>query len=347
MLFNTKMEINMLTECKKISWGSIIAGLFTVIAVSTLLSLLGTSIGLGMFDPQSSNPFDGVGMAVILWAVLSFVVSLFLGGYVAGRLAANTGAIHGFLVWATTLVIYSLFTAILGLGAIKIAGNIASTAGSAAGNIASATASTVGQGASLTGKMVGNLFSGVDIDVDLNKIDTKNNIQEILQKTGIETLQPDYLQKQLTQSAKDVKNAIKQIALNPNDAENTITNLNKDLKNRMDKITADVDKDSVVDAIEKNSDMSRQEAQKMVDNYLAARENIQLTVKERLDDAQKALEKAKDEYQQFIEKAKEQADLVASEVAKLSLWAFIALLIGLVSSTVGGSLGTRYTLNKA
>ncbi len=337
----------MLTNCKKVSWGSIVAGLITVIAISTLLSLLGTSIGLGMIDPQSSNPLNGVGMTFILWTVISFVISLCLGGYIAGRLAANTGAIHGFLVWATTLVVYSLLTAILGIGVFKVAGNIASSASSMAGNLASSTASAVGQGASSTGEALENLFSEVDIDVSFSKVETKNNVKEILQQTGIETLQPDYLQKQLTQSAKDIKDALKRIALNPNDAENTITNLNNQLTDRMNKITVDINKDSVIDAIEKNTDMSRQEAEKVVDNYLAARKNIQRTVKGRLDDAQQALEKAKKEYHQFKENAKKQAEFVASEMAKLSLWAFITLLIGLISSTVSGCFGARHSLNKA
>lgn len=300
-----------------------------------------------MIDPQSSSPLNGVGMTFILWTVISFVISLCLGGYIAGRLAANTGAIHGFLVWATTLVVYSLLTAILGIGVFKVAGNIASSASSMAGNLASSTASAVGQGASSTGEALENLFSEVDIDVSFSKVETKNNVKEILQQTGIETLQPDYLQKQLTQSAKDIKDALKRIALNPNDAENIITNLDNELKDRMNKITADINKDSIVDAIEKNTDMSKQEVEKMVDNYLPARKKIQLTVKEQLDIAQQALIEAKKEYLQLKEDAQKQADLIANEMAKLSLWAFITLLIGLISSTVSGCFGARHSLNKA
>lgn len=336
----------MLAEYKKISWGSIIAGLVTVIALLTLMSFLGTSMGLAMIDPNSSDSLMNAGMTVILWTVFSFVVSLFIGGYVAGKLAATTGAIHGFLVWATTLVVYMVFTALVAIGAAKVAGSAISATGSAVTNLASGTVSAVGQSVPSAAKAVENIFSGVDVNADFSKVDTKNNIREILRQTGIETLQPEYLQKQLAQSAKDIKAALKSVALEPNDADATLNNLNKTLKDRMDKITANIDKDSVVTAIEKNTDMNRQEAEKLVDNYLETRNNIQATAKARLDDAQKALEKAKDDYRQFVEKAKQQADLMASQIAKLSLWAFIALTIGLVISAIGGCIGARCSSNK-
>ncbi|RKS87147.1 hypothetical protein DES39_0362 [Orbus hercynius] len=333
----------MVVECKKISWGSIIAGLFTVIAVSMLLSLLGASMGLAMIEPKSNDPFSGIGTAFIIWTVISFIISLFLGGYVAGRLAANTGLIHGFLVWATTLVVYSIFSAVLGIGMAKMAGSVISTTGSAVGNIASNTGSIIGHSANRAGDAIKDIFSNVEINTDINKIDVKDNINTVLKQTGIDTLQPDYLQNQLTQSSKDIHNAVKSIAMNPNDADQILSNLDKQLKKRVDNLTADTNKDSIIEAIEKNTDMNKQEATKVVDNYLTARKNIQDTVKNRLNDAEQALEKAKTDYNQLKEQAKEKADQIASQTAKLTLWAFFAFLLGAVLSAFGGCLGVRHS----
>ncbi|WP_392566648.1 hypothetical protein RHO15_03385 [Utexia brackfieldae] len=330
-------------DCKRISWGSIIAGLFTVIAVSILLSLLGTSIGLAMIDPKSSDPTHGVSMAFILWSVLSFMISLFLGGYVAGRLAASTGAIHGFLVWATTLVVYSIFTAVLGIGIIKMAGSAVSMAGSTAKELVSGSASAVGQTIAGAGDAFKNTFSKIDIDTDINNIDMKNDVKTALKETGIETLQPDYLQKQLDQSAKDLQSAIKSIAMDPTDTDEVLANLHKQLKTRLDSITGDIDKQSVVDALQKNSDMNKQEAEKVVDNYLAARDKIKQTVQDRLDDAQQALQKAQAKYEQLKEQAKEKAAQIASETAKLTLWTFFAFILGAILSAVAGCIGARHT----
>ncbi len=58
-------------RCRRVSWGSIIGGVVTVLAVSFLLSLIGTSIGLFMLDPTDSEPFSGVGTSVGIWTVVS------------------------------------------------------------------------------------------------------------------------------------------------------------------------------------------------------------------------------------------------------------------------------------
>ncbi|WP_244664922.1 hypothetical protein [Candidatus Symbiopectobacterium sp. 'North America'] len=84
-------------DIKTISWGSIIAGVVTVMAVSILLSTLGSSLGFTMVEPKSDDPVNGVGMAVGLWTVFSIVISLFARSFIAGRLAGYDGMIHGFL----------------------------------------------------------------------------------------------------------------------------------------------------------------------------------------------------------------------------------------------------------
>jgi hypothetical protein len=46
---------NELATVKKISWGSVIGGVITVLAVSLLLSTLGTSLGFSIVDPTSGR----------------------------------------------------------------------------------------------------------------------------------------------------------------------------------------------------------------------------------------------------------------------------------------------------
>lgn len=43
-----------------ISWGSILAGVITVLSASLLFSTLGTSLGFSITDPLSSEPVKGV-----------------------------------------------------------------------------------------------------------------------------------------------------------------------------------------------------------------------------------------------------------------------------------------------
>lgn len=48
----------------RVSWGSVFGGVMTVLAISVLLSILNSSIGLFMFDPLSDHPVAGIGTAV-------------------------------------------------------------------------------------------------------------------------------------------------------------------------------------------------------------------------------------------------------------------------------------------
>ena len=77
----------------------------TVLAISVLLSILNSSIGLFMLNPLSEHPASGIGTAVGIGSAVILVAGMTAGGFVAGKLAGMDGIIHGFLVWATTLIV--------------------------------------------------------------------------------------------------------------------------------------------------------------------------------------------------------------------------------------------------
>ena len=94
----------------RISWGAILAGTLTTIALMFLLNILGLGIGLTTIDPLTeSDPFSGVGISTAIWWILSNVAALFTGGLVAARMSGLPsnidGALHGFLVWALSLIL--------------------------------------------------------------------------------------------------------------------------------------------------------------------------------------------------------------------------------------------------
>lgn len=110
---------------RQVSWGAIFAGAVLTIMVQMLLTLLGIGIGLvaaideGAATAAAATPDNpgawGIGAAV--WWIVSGIISLFIGGLVAGRLSrvsqATDGIFHGLLVWsvATLFSIYLLTTA--------------------------------------------------------------------------------------------------------------------------------------------------------------------------------------------------------------------------------------------
>jgi hypothetical protein len=124
---------------RRISWGAVLAGAVIVIAVHVSLSLLGFGIGLSTVDPAAGDTPQptSFGIGAGIWWVVSNLIALVIGGYVAARLSGmpvrGDGVIHGLLTWAVTLLvtIYLLTTsvgAIVG-GAFNVVGNTLSTLG--------------------------------------------------------------------------------------------------------------------------------------------------------------------------------------------------------------------------
>lgn len=121
---------------RNISWGAVIAGVVTFLALTILLSLITAALGLGMADLTSANPGEGVGIATGISSIITLVLALAAGGYVAGLLAGRAGLIHGFLTWATSL-----------LAAVVLAGMLVGNILGSAGNILGSATSTVSEAA--------------------------------------------------------------------------------------------------------------------------------------------------------------------------------------------------------
>jgi hypothetical protein len=124
---------------RRISWGAVLAGAAIVIAVHVSLSLLGFGIGMSTVDPAAgdSPQATSIGIGAGAWWVISNLIALVIGGYVAARLSGmprpGDGIIHGMLVWAVTLLItmYLLTTSVGSIvgGAFNVVGNVFSGVG--------------------------------------------------------------------------------------------------------------------------------------------------------------------------------------------------------------------------
>ncbi|HLS28676.1 MAG TPA: hypothetical protein VK041_08505 [Opitutales bacterium] len=122
---------------RRISWGAIIAGTIAALAVQLLLTLLGLSIGMWAIDPSAGQEgFQGLGMGAAIWGLASFIIALFVGGWIAGRMAGLEskfdGLLEGFMVWGlvTVVTFMLLTTAISGIvgGAAGLAGDALTSA---------------------------------------------------------------------------------------------------------------------------------------------------------------------------------------------------------------------------
>jgi hypothetical protein len=135
---------------RRISWQALFAGLVIAVAVQLLLSTLGAGVGLGMVHSHASNTPNVTNFSIGagIWWLVSNLIALAVGGYVAARLAGVTtradGMLHGLVTWGLTTLftVYLLTTAagnLLG-GASTIMGG---TMGSATSSVKSVVAPAV------------------------------------------------------------------------------------------------------------------------------------------------------------------------------------------------------------
>ncbi|MBD2013749.1 hypothetical protein H6F96_07125 [Microcoleus sp. FACHB-53] len=111
----------------RVRWGPIVSGLVVALATQLILSALGAAIGASFLSgsgaPRSNAP--GVGTGVGIWSIISLLIALFIGSWVAARASGpmnrNTALLNGAILWATTLALGSWLLASGVTGAFGIA----------------------------------------------------------------------------------------------------------------------------------------------------------------------------------------------------------------------------------
>ncbi|MCD9124928.1 YrzE family protein [Luteimonas fraxinea] len=333
-------------DARRASWGSIIGGVVTVLAVSILLSLLTTALGFGVADPMSSDPLDGVGAAFGIGSAITLLIALAAGGFVAGRLAGRSGMAHGFLVWATSLIFAAVLASMAIGGTARLAGSAIGGVFSAAGSVASAAGSAAGGAASGLGSVAERIGAELDIDTELDGERIEQNVADVLRDTGAESLQPEYLRSQLEGARDDAGRAVRRLASNPNEFSAITDELTAALRTRVEAVGKDVDREAVVKALVENTDMTRAEAETEADRLIARFEETRRTASERLAALETRVEEARQQMTEFEAKAREQADKATDAIARSALWAFFALLLGAAASAGAGLLGSRTRLRE-
>ena len=331
-MVTTKMTI---WDFRQASWGSIIGGVITVLAVSMLMATLGTALGFGMIEPLSNDPMAGVGTTFGIWSAVSVIVSLASGGFIAGRLAGQNGFSHGFLVWATTLICAAV------LGGIAISSAV-QTAGSAIGTVFSTAGTAIGQGASSLAPSIADNFE-MTFDDDRDSDRSENRTARLLRDTEIDVLQPAYLRQQMRAARTDSQRALQRLRANPDNYEKIIGELLEKLKKRVDAMSAaTIDRDAAVSALMRNSGIPQDEAQATVDELITDYERTLEATKQTLADAQQQLNDVQANMAALEKEARERADKAASAIALSALIAFFTMLIGAIICGVAGFVGCRY-----
>jgi len=105
----------------RVTWGAVIAGAVVALGAQLLLALLGLGIGAATVRPGTQQrPFEGLDTLAIIWWLVTGAGSLFIGGWVAGRLSGvyrTEAALHGVVTWGLTAVL-SFLLLMTGVGGL-------------------------------------------------------------------------------------------------------------------------------------------------------------------------------------------------------------------------------------
>lgn len=305
---------------RRISWGAVLAGAVLALVIQMALSLLGLGIGLGTIDPlEEQNPMSGIGIGAAIWWVVTMLVSLYIGGSVAARLAGmprrTDGLLHGLLTWSvvTLLTFYMLSTAvgrIIG-GVTGIAGRALSAAGTGVAAVAPQAADAVRDELQEQGIDMGDL---------------KREARLLLRQTGKEELSPEALERQARAAGSSAQAEASQSAANPQAAGDNFDDVIDNLFRRGGQVASAADRDAAVNVVMQRTGKSRAESEQIVSNWQQTYQQAQV--------------KFQQTKQQATAKARQAGDKAAGGLSKAALLAALGLGLGAAAAAFGGRNGT-------
>jgi hypothetical protein len=112
-MVNHGMRFEPVAVRDRIRWGPIIAGLLSTISVLLILGLLGTAIGMTIFDEGTDGRTVGTGAAI--WGIATALLAFLVGGW-AAEMTDSTGAIANGAMVAVAAIAVLLWLVGTGLG---------------------------------------------------------------------------------------------------------------------------------------------------------------------------------------------------------------------------------------
>ena len=303
---------------KRVSWGAVFAGVAIAFVTMLALSLLGFAIGLGTIDPiDEQNPFAGLATGGAIWWALSMLAALFVGGWVAGRLAGIPrrfeAGLHGAVTWAVVTILSVYF----------ITSSVGRLIGGATAMVAKG-ASLLGQGAAAVTPEMGSGSSGLQSSQTRSETlqTVKNEAEELLRQTGNPQLQPENLKSEINEAGNTVQNTATDMLTHPGQAKQEINEMIDKLFTQTENIANSVDREALVNVITARTGKSREDARAIVDRWAGSFEKLE--------------NKAVTIAQQAEQKARVVGETVASSMAKAAFWAFAGIALSGVAAVAGG-----------
>lgn len=303
---------------RRVSWGAIFAGALVVVTAQLVFTLLGMAIGFGVVNPaqEQGAALSGLGTGTAWWWVITGLVSLFLGGWVAGRMSgARRGlgaSLHGLVTWslATLLTVY-----LVASGASAVVGGALSVVGQ--------TAEALQRGiASMDVQPTGDV-DREDVDRALDQV--VQEAREVLRETEKEALQPEQVEERAEQARGTLEQRLRAAAMNPQQADEELRQAFRAVWGEAQEVATAADQEALVNALVAETDLSREEARRTVERWNQTLQDVR--------------QQARQAGQDLVAQAEQRAGEAADALAWASFWSFLTLLFGAASGMAGGFLG--------
>lgn len=305
---------------KRISWGAIFAGAVVAVVLGLVLNLLGLGIGLSTFEPATgTDSARGLGIAQGLWFVVSSLLSLFAGGWVAGHLAGLPrrvdGTLHGVVTWGLTTL---LTVYLVGSGVGRVVGGAASLVGSGLGAAGEGIAAAAPGATQALGRELD------ERGITLNTV--RSEAEALLRDTGNPNLSPEALEAQARAARSDAQAGAEQVAQAP-----ASTDLRAAFDNvfaRAEGVASEADREALVNVLTARTDMTDAEARQTIAQW------------------EQTLGAARAQVDTLRTQAGVAAEDATNAIGRGALAGFFALLLGGLAAAFGGGLGARHVFKE-
>ncbi len=316
----------------RVSWGAIIAGAVVAVAVMIFFATLGIGIGAAVVDPQyDQNPGAGMTTGTGIYLVITQIIALGAGGYVALRMAGVprliSSLLHGASVWAVA-TIFLAWASVTGAGAVF----------GAAGALMSGTASTVATAADAIIPDDISLPDPSELVDDLSMDDLPDELQATLRENGIteanlrseakEAFRNVFSKSEQEAAVAEAKSTLRDIVSSPGDISADLDAFADKMLVGPNAILSEEDLQQARAVMERRLDVTPQEAEQMVEE-----------IKSQVEESVNAL---RDGVQAAQTQAIEAAQATSDALASIALLLALASLLGLAAAC-GGAFAANPT----
>lgn len=361
--------------------GQLATGAAAWIMISNLIALFIGGWAAAYFAGIPNNT-DGLLHGLMVWAVSGIVTVLFVMSGIGRLMSGFAGLVSSGVNLAGSMAggAANVAGGVVG-GAANVAGGVVGGVGNMAGQTLSTLAHGIQNSAQITASGLSNLSdtaieNSPDVQhalsfQDLTFDEIRMQAEQLMRQAGQD---PNQVQQQAEAAVEDVKAAAQAAARNPDHAGQIINIALQRVLRRGENLASDVDRNSLVDVLAANGNMSREEAARQVQKWEEQFSQVKEQTRQSRDVArqraeelrQQAEQKAQEVYeqaqvraqelQQEVEnklmqarleteaKAREAAEQARNSFSRLAAALAVAMVIGAIAAGLGGYIGAPETV---